>query len=217
MSSRFHDEKSENKYKRKYKAMKIQLREAEMEADTLAKKLAKYDKTLRELQFERSILLEKLHEVQNGSPPISDATSVSEEEAIVEKTAIKAKPEKDPNAPKRPANAFFMFCQLERGKLREVNQDASLSELTKMLGLRWKDMSADEKQVYYDMYETDKLRYEKEMSSYAGPGTGPMPLRLEDEEIIDAPVSMEAEEIVQDSQDEESGSGDSSSYSDDSS
>jgi len=214
MSSRFHDEKSDNKYKRKYKAMKIQLREAEMEADNLAKKLAKYDKTLRELQFERSILLEKLHEVQNGSAPISDETSESEEEVIIEK-AVKPKPEKDPNAPKRPANAFFMFCQLERGKLRENNQDASLSELTKMLGLRWKDMSADEKQVYYDMYETDKLRYEKEMSSYAGPGSGP--IRLEDDEIMDAPISMDAEENVPDSQDEESGSGESSSYSDDSS
>lgn len=194
--------------------MKIQLREAEMEADTLAKKLAKYDKTLRELQFERSILLEKLHEVQNGSPPISEATSESEEEAVIEK-AIKAKPEKDPNAPKRPANAFFMFCQLERGKLRESHQDASLSELTKMLGLQWKDMSAEEKQVYYDMYETDKLRYEKEMSSYAGPGTGP--LRLEEDEIIDVPISMDVGENIPDSQDEDSGSGGSSSYSDDSS
>lgn len=70
----------------------------------------------------------------------------SEEEVIVGKVA-KLKPEKDPNAPKRPANAFFMFCQLERGKLRESNQEASLSELTKILGLRWKEMSKEEKQV----------------------------------------------------------------------
>ncbi|KAJ9075948.1 non-histone protein, variant 2 [Entomophthora muscae] len=198
--------------------MKLQLRDAELEADGLAKRLARYDKTLRELQFERSFLLEKLHEIQNGSAPGSDVTSESEEEVIVGKVA-RMKPEKDPNAPKRPANAFFMFCQLERGKLRESNQEASLSELTKILGLRWKDMSKEEKQVYYEMYETDKLRYEKEMSSYTGPGGGSIPRRLEDDEecVLEAPASLEVEEEPVDSQDEESGSADSSPYSEESS
>lgn len=211
-------DKSEVKYKRKYKAMKLQLREAELEADGLARKLAKYDKTLRELQFERSFLLDKLHEIQNGSVPETDETTESEEEVAVGKST-KIKQEKDPNAPKRPANAFFMFCQLERGKLKETNQEASLSELTKILGVRWNDMSKEEKQIYYDMYETDKLRYEKEMSSYTGPGGGNISRSFEDDEdcVLEAPPSIEAEEEPADSQDEDSGSADSSPYSEESS
>lgn len=67
------------------------------------------------------------------------------------------------------------------------------------------------------MYETDKLRYEKEMSSYSGPGGGSIPRHLEDVEegVLEAPPSMDVEEPV-DSQDEESGSADSSPYSEDS-
>ncbi|KAI9291388.1 HMG-box [Neoconidiobolus thromboides FSU 785] len=168
MASRVMEDKNDAKYKRKYKSLKVQVRDAETEAEDLAKKMAKYDRRLKELKFEKSILLEKLTEMREGSPVDSDISS--DEEVVVEKR----RPEKDPNAPKRPANAFFMFCQLERAKMREENQDATLSDLTKLLGARWKELDNSEKEKYYRMYDQDKIRYEKEMSSYA-PGNGQKP------------------------------------------
>ncbi|KAJ8314040.1 hypothetical protein KUTeg_008601 [Tegillarca granosa] len=57
----------------------------------------------------------------------------------------KAKPDKDkdPNAPKKPANAFLLFCQQQRTSVQEEYY-----------------------KVFYDMYELEKERYDKEMREY---------------------------------------------------
>ncbi|XP_077980231.1 uncharacterized protein LOC144435515 [Glandiceps talaboti] len=83
----------------------------------------------------------------------------------------KSEREKDPNAPKKPANAFFMFCQQERPKLqgesnRDAKDDFSHLDMTKELAKMWSDLSTEEKKRYYTMYEKDKERYEKEMKCY---------------------------------------------------
>ena len=64
-----------------------------------------------------------------------------------------------------------MYCQLMRTQIRDEAQDASLSDRTKILGQRWKSLGAEEKKIYYDMYEKDKERYEREMAAYHRPGT----------------------------------------------
>ncbi|XP_014667763.1 PREDICTED: high mobility group protein 20A-like [Priapulus caudatus] len=80
--------------------------------------------------------------------------------------------EKDPNAPKKPANAFLMFCQQQRNVSQEQfakenpGQDVSHQELTKIMAHHWKNLNSEEKREYYDMYEKDKERYEKEMLKY---------------------------------------------------
>ncbi|XP_033120192.1 HMG box-containing protein C28F2.11-like [Anneissia japonica] len=83
----------------------------------------------------------------------------------------KPEKEKDPNAPKKPANAYLMFCQQERAPVQEEHQsqdkdEISHQELTKELAKRWNELTSDQKQAYYDMYEKDKLRYEREMQEY---------------------------------------------------
>lgn len=66
----------------------------------------------------------------------------------------------DPDAPKRPANAFMLFCDLNRDAVKaERNQmkidapgseeDAGLANITKALGSRWKGLADDEKQSMY--------------------------------------------------------------------
>ncbi|ORX85640.1 hypothetical protein K493DRAFT_307221 [Basidiobolus meristosporus CBS 931.73] len=114
-------------------------------------------------------------ETQRGTADDSHSESDTEVAAVADKskrpekeTVTPKRPEKDPNAPKRPANAFFMYCQLQRSQLKEEHQDASLGDLTKMLSASWKTLDPTEKKKYYDMYEKDKERYEKEMSSYSG-------------------------------------------------
>lgn len=57
--------------------------------------------------------------------------------------------EKDPNAPKKPANAFFMYCQQQRTVMHEDQKDPTMGhhELTKCLAKEWNNLHVDEKKV----------------------------------------------------------------------
>lgn len=65
------------------------------------------------------------------------------------------KAERDPNAPKRPANPFFQFCQeqrpivMERLGLEQKSGDAepSKQELTRQLASRWNTLPPEDKKV----------------------------------------------------------------------
>ncbi len=56
----------------------------------------------------------------------------------------------DPLAPKKPANAFFRFCQVQRKDLKSQikSEDSSNSDLTKILSNQWKELPKEEKQVH---------------------------------------------------------------------
>jgi len=78
----------------------------------------------------------------------------------------KRKQMKDPNAPKRPLNAYFMFCNDERASVKAVHSEFTPSEISKELGRRWGEVDAATKQKYESMAQNDKARYEREMSAY---------------------------------------------------
>ncbi|XP_049800881.1 high mobility group protein B2 isoform X1 [Schistocerca nitens] len=80
----------------------------------------------------------------------------------------------DPNAPKRPANPFLQFCQEQRpivmerlGHEQKGEAETSRQELTRQLASRWNTLPAEDKKVYYDMYEKSKEKYAAEMQMYA--------------------------------------------------
>jgi hypothetical protein len=54
---------------------------------------------------------------------------------------------KDPNAPKGPGNVFFLYCRLERDKIKDQYPNENLGDVTKLLGQKWKSLSKDEKQA----------------------------------------------------------------------
>lgn len=62
----------------------------------------------------------------------------------------------DPNAPKRPANPFFQFCQEQRPRVMERlagEPEPSKQELTRQLATTWKSLSSEDKKVKpYVMY-----------------------------------------------------------------
>nr|CAD7448042.1 unnamed protein product [Timema bartmani] len=80
------------------------------------------------------------------------------------------KAEKDPNAPKRPANPFFQFCQEQRPIVMERlgsesktgEQDACKIELTKQLASQWKTLTPEDKK--------SKEKYAMEMQIYTNRG-----------------------------------------------
>lgn len=84
------------------------------------------------------------------------------------------KSERDPNAPKRPSNPFFQFCQEQRhllldqiiADLKPGEIEPSKRELTRQLALKWNSLSTPDKKIYVDRYERSKEKYNAEMEDY---------------------------------------------------
>ncbi|CAK9156307.1 unnamed protein product [Ilex paraguariensis] len=82
-------------------------------------------------------------------------------------TTKKAKPAKDPNKPKRPASAFFVFMEEFRKQFKEKHpNNKSVSVVGKAGGDKWKSMSEAEKAPYAAKAEKRKAEYEKNMRAY---------------------------------------------------
>ncbi|QQP36438.1 High mobility group protein B2like, partial [Caligus rogercresseyi] len=76
------------------------------------------------------------------------------------------KKKKDPNAPKQPLSAYFIFSSEERLKVKGEHPSYSICEVAKELGRRWADMSPDVKQRYQQMAEEGRQKYDQDMAAY---------------------------------------------------
>merc|ERR1711894_460982 len=63
------------------------------------------------------------------------------------------KPMKDPNAPKKPLSAYFLFSQDERLKVKAEFPDFSITEVAKELGRRWASIDPAVKVQYEQRYQ----------------------------------------------------------------
>eukprot|EP00256_Glycine_max_P060667 XP_014629569.1 FACT complex subunit SSRP1 [Glycine max] len=96
----------------------------------------------------------------------SDATdSGDEKEASYFHLYLK----KDPNAPKRAMSGFMFFSKLERENLKKTNPGISFTDVGRVLGEKWKKLSAEEKEPYEAKAREDKKRYMDEISGYKNP------------------------------------------------
>ncbi|TKY75333.1 HMG1/2 protein [Spatholobus suberectus] len=113
----------------------------------------------------------------------------------------KGKAAKDPNKPKRPPSAFFVFMEEFRKQFNKEHPDnKAVSAVGKAAGAKWKSMSDAEKAPFVAKSEKRKADYEKSMRAYnkkqaEGPTGG-------DEEESEKSVSE-----VNDEDDDEEGSG----------
>ncbi|XP_038724074.1 HMG1/2-like protein [Tripterygium wilfordii] len=74
---------------------------------------------------------------------------------------------KDPNRPKRPPSAFFVFMEEFRQEFKRENPDnKSVSAVGKAAGARWKSMSDADKAPYVEKAEKRKSDYNKNMEAY---------------------------------------------------
>ena len=88
----------------------------------------------------------------------------SDEEAY---TAGKAgnKKEKDPDAPKKPQTAYFLFMNANRKPLKESDPTLTFGELTMKLTEMWKNLDETAKKEFEGMAQKDKQRYQDEMEA----------------------------------------------------
>jgi hypothetical protein len=77
-----------------------------------------------------------------------------------------SKQQKDPNAPKRPLSAFFIFSQDERPKIKVVNASLSVADVAKVIGEKWRAAPDDLKRKYEKAAKEAKERYEVVLQAY---------------------------------------------------
>jgi len=90
----------------------------------------------------------------------------------------KKKKYKDPNAPKRPPSAFFIFCSEFRPKVKSESPGLSIGDVAKKLGEMWNSTSGEDKQPYEKKAAKLKEKYEKDIAAYRAKGkTGGAPAK----------------------------------------
>jgi len=100
----------------------------------------------------------------------SEATSYSSEEfdesfEVSQKSKSGASSKK--KKPKRNRSAFIIFSSEMRAKLRtEHKEKLNSNEMMVKLAELWKNLGEDEKKKYYDQAESEKVRYNTELSNF---------------------------------------------------
>uniref|UniRef100_H0XH72 HMG box domain-containing protein n=1 Tax=Otolemur garnettii TaxID=30611 RepID=H0XH72_OTOGA len=72
---------------------------------------------------------------------------------------------KDPNAPKRPPSAFFLFCSEYRPKIKGERPGLSIGDVAEKLGETWSNTAAGDKQPDGKKAAKLKEKYEKDVAA----------------------------------------------------
>lgn len=111
---------------------------------------------------------------KTGNSHTAKKTSSIGEEAT---PAVKKKPPpRDPKLPKRPQNAYILFCEREKESVKrelELSNKNGQFDLTKAMAEKWHELPSEAKKEFYEMYESDRERYVREMVAYDQPNPTP--------------------------------------------
>jgi len=108
--------------------------------------------------------------VKEKAPKVQDKDIKKRKGAVKEAKAKKAKAAKkvkDPNVPKRPQTAFFIFLNDFRMTFKEEHPDVKgVAAVGKAGGERWKSMSEADKQPFVTKAAQKKAEYDRIIASY---------------------------------------------------
>ncbi|XP_022141388.1 high mobility group B protein 7 [Momordica charantia] len=113
----------------------------------------------------------------------------SEPKAKKSKVEKRGKKDRDPNAPKRPPTAFFIFMDDFRKSYKEDHPDSKGGkEVAKEGGEKWKSLTDEEKKPYQDKAAELKSEYEKALENLKNENE-------DDEKEAEEAAEKEVEEI----------------------
>ncbi|KXH34529.1 HMG box protein [Colletotrichum simmondsii] len=121
-----------------------------------------------------------------------DATQGTDTQATARTNGV-AKP------PKRPGNAFEMYCADTRPALEEKNKDDADANIEEELARGWKDLPEGEKEEFQTRSEEEMAKYQKEKDAFAAKSKS-AEAKDEDEEERDkspepAPAASQDEDV----------------------
>lgn len=176
--------------------MKKRISEIEESNEVATLALSRTRMGIRRLRLEYVILLERLEEraimIPNGAneleemsaPPsphlLDDSLNNSVEKSPQKGVKRSRKPPgsglsaaakakiRDPDLPKRPTNAYLIFCEMEKERIKQEaeERDGGVSDLSKSMTEAWKNLDYEKRAPYYRLYEEDRDRYKREMEVY---------------------------------------------------
>lgn len=127
---------------------------------------------VRRLKLEYGVLLERLESRVQIDPELNYQNPLPTLETfraqLLSHPLKKAKSkrqrtkERDPNMPKRPTNAYLLYCETNKDRIRENGS----FDVTKDLTEGWKSLTEEERAPYYKLYNEDRKRYQAEMEQY---------------------------------------------------
>jgi len=74
---------------------------------------------------------------------------------------------RDPNMPKRYMSSYIFFSNDYRPIVREKDPSLTLPEVSRCLGIAWKNLTKEQRQPYEKRASEDKERYNRDMMVYA--------------------------------------------------
>ncbi|XP_051126519.1 HMG1/2-like protein [Andrographis paniculata] len=105
--------------------------------------------------------------MRGGKSKASGSSKADSRLAVRKQTKKEKKAAKDPNKPKRPPSAFFVFMEDFRKQFKEMYpNNKSVAAVGKAGGDKWKSMSDEEKAPYVAKAEKRKEEYERKMEAY---------------------------------------------------
>jgi len=89
-----------------------------------------------------------------------------ETKSEIAKIKNKAISYKDPMIPKRSSSAFFIFSQSRREKLKSEKSSLPITEMGKLFGQEWKQLTPEQKQPFIKQAEEEKAKSTKARQEY---------------------------------------------------
>lgn len=172
------------------------------------KEVTKEEKEKYEKQAEQDRLRYQ-SEMVDYVPPVDqeDGRGSGDEEAggSSKKQQKKKKQKKDKNAPKGGLSSYIIFSNEMRQQIKEENPTLSLTDISKSIGAKWRDMTAEDKLPFEEKSKLDKERYKSEMQRYlasASTSKGTNEEKMEVEEDDDAAEDNDDVEADEDAEDD---------------
>jgi len=78
----------------------------------------------------------------------------------------KPKSKKDPTKPKQGLSAYIMFTSDIREQTKKENPDKPMTELSKVMGAKWKALTEEQKAPYVTKSDADKVRAKAEIATW---------------------------------------------------